>query len=191
MQADGLGSKVQDVFANVVAGLMGCLRRGLVAVLLALPACAGQPPPGNDAYCASLFNQLDAFEFVPEPGGVGFDFRQMQLARIRQARCVTFSNDLAGLEAAAQALAPHALPGGPAFPTPVAVQAGVVTNGQDAARSLAFFAGLGYRARTVGWPELGTRVYVEARTPDQIADVIAIAERAGFIGPYPSRWVRF
>ena len=56
-------------------------------------------------------------------------------------------------------------------PTPVpgwsaAVQAGVVTNPQDDARAQAFFEAHGYRARTVGWPDLGRRVLVEASSPD-------------------------
>jgi hypothetical protein len=67
----------------------------------------------------------------------------------------------------------------------------VVTNPQDEVRALAFFQGLGYRARSVGWPELGTRVYVEALTVAQIDDIVAMAQRAGFVGPYASRWVAF
>jgi hypothetical protein len=156
-----------------------------------MPACAGAPPPGDDAYCAQLFDQLDAMDFVPQPGGFTLDFRQMQLARIRQARCITFSDELAGMEALGGELVSHVLPGGPVFRTPVAVQAGVVTNPGDESRALGFFAGIGYRARSVGWPELGTRVYVGARTPDQIADIVSIAQQAGFVGSYPSNWARF
>ena len=160
-------------------------------LLLVLPACANQPPPSDNSYCAVLFDQFDGFEFVPGPGTWAFDFRQMQLARIRQAHCITFTDDLAPLEPLAGELASHAPPAGVPFRVPVAVQAGVVTNPQDEARALAFFRGVGYRARSVGWPDLGTRIYVEARTADQIADIVSISQRAGFVGPYPSRWARF
>ena len=71
----------------------------------------------------------------------------------------------------------------------MAVQAGVVTNMEDAGRARAFFEGLGYRARTQGSPRLGTRVYVEARTAGQVEDIVGIAREAGFVGPYASRFV--
>ena len=100
------------------------LRRGVVAAMLAVPACAGQPPPADDAYCAMLFDQFDAFVFTPQPWGLTFDFRQMQLARIRQARCITFTADLAGMDAAAKSLAGHRPPAGMALQAPVAVAAG-------------------------------------------------------------------
>jgi hypothetical protein len=159
--------------------------------LLAGLGCAAAPPPGDSAHCAMLFDQLDGVEWLPAPGGfVGFDFRQQQLARIRQARCMTFTRQIDGLEALAEDLAPHEMPGGPAM-RPVAVQAGVVTNMPDAARAQAFFASLGYRSRTVGWPEVGTRVYVEARTSGQVEDILALARRAGFVGPYVSRFAVF
>ena len=155
-------------------------------------ACVNQPPPSDNSYCAVLFDQLDGFELPLAPIAVGFDFRQMQLARIRQARCITFSDRLAGMDALARQIVPHAIPGGPgSFLPPVAVQAGVVTNPQDEARALTFFSALGYRARSVGWPELGTRIYVEAKTANQIADIVSVAQQAGFVGPYPSNWVRF
>lgn len=159
--------------------------------LLALAACANQPPPSDNAYCAVLFNQLDSFELAPAPLTVGFDFRQVQLARIRQSRCITFTDQLAGLESVATELRPHTILGGPVYRFSVAVQAGVVTNPQDEARALSFFSGLGYRARSVGWPDLGTRVYVEAKTANQVSDIVSIAQRAGFVGPYPSNWVTF
>ena len=100
----------------------------LLATALAAAGCAGmQPPPGDNAYCAQLFDQYDS----------------------------------------------------------------IVTNMADEARSLAFFQALGYRARTVGAPDLGTRVYVEARSLGDIQNIVSIATNAGFIGPYPSRYVTF
>jgi hypothetical protein len=167
------------------------LRLRVVAILVAISACANRPPPADNAHCAELFDQLDAIEFVPQPGALSFDFRQMQLSRLRQARCLTFTRNLAGLEVLAGDLESHAPPAGPLLRPTVAVQAGVVTNMQDEARALAFFQLLGYRARSVGWPNLGSRIYVEARTLPQIDDIVSIAQQAGFVGPYPSRWERF
>ena len=71
------------------------------------------------------------------------------------------------------------------------MQVGVVTNDEDAGRAIAFFNRLGYRARSVGSPGLGTRVYVEARTLGEIETIVGLAQEAGFIGPYPSRYVTF
>ena len=149
-----------------------------------------QPPPSENAYCAQLFDQLDSYEFLPQPV-FGFNFRQMQLSRIRQARCLTFTRDLAGMEALDESLAPREAASGPAFPRAVAVQAGVVTNPDDAGRATAFFAGQAYRSRSVGSAGLGTRIYVEARTVGDIERIVAVAQQAGFVGPYPSRYVLF
>lgn len=163
------------------------------AVLLALAACSAAvvpAPQADNATCAGLFDQLDAIE--EQPGlSVGFDFRAQQIARIQQAKCLTFSRQIAGLEALATDLAPHVPPPGPTLVPSVAVQAGIVTSDADAGRARAFFEALGYRARSQGAPRLGTRVYVEARTVGQIEDIVATAARAGFVGPYPSRFVRF
>ena len=73
----------------------------------------------------------------------------------------------------------------------VAVQAGVVTNDQDAGRAIAFFNRFGYRARSVGSPRLGARVYVAARTLGEIETIVGLARGAGFIGSYASRYVVF
>jgi hypothetical protein len=134
---------------------------------------------------------LDAYDFMPLPVGPTFDFRQMQLARIRQARCLTFTRNLVGLDTAGGPVAPRDLRSGPALSRPVSVQVGVVTNDIDAGRSIAFFNHLGYRARSVGSQGLGTRVYVEARTLGDIETIIGTAQQAGFIGSYPSRYVTF
>ena len=165
---------------------------GLLA--LALVACApvAAPPPGDDAWCASRFEQLDAIDFGPRPALTGgFDFRQSLIAQVHQGRCLTFGDDIAGLEALGARLAPRSAPGGPALRRPVAVQAGVVTSDADAGRARAFFEGLGYRARTQGSPRLGTRVFVEARTVGQVDDIVGVAGQAGFVGAFPSAWVRF
>ena len=162
----------------------------MLSTLAALAGCTvDQPSRGDNAYCAQLFDQLDRIEFLPQPA-MGFDFRQMQLSRIRQARCLTFTRNLAGVEALPESSAQIAT-SGPAFARPVAIQAGVVTNSEDVSRAVSFFAEQGYRARSVGSPGLGTRVYVEARTIGDTERIVALAQQAGFVGPYPSRYVLF
>ena len=122
---------------------------------------------------------------------IGFDFRQQQIARIQQARCLTFTRNLEGSRRSRERAGPRPATGGPALRRPVAVQAGVVTNMEDAARARAFFEGLGYRARTQGSQRLGTRVY--RRGADRRAGRRDRRHRreAGFVGPFPSRFVTY
>lgn len=159
----------------------------LAALLAALSGCAAErPAAGNNAECAGLLDQFDTYEFLPYTGG--FNFRQMQLAAIRQNRCITLTRYLAGLEAAQASLEP-APTTGPVLEPRRAVHAGVVTNPDDAGRAIAFFTAQGYRARAVGESQLGTRVYVEARTLADVDRIISSAQAAGFVGPYLSRYV--
>lgn len=161
------------------------------SLALLLGCAAASPPPGNDQYCAQLFDQLDSYDFLPVPVGPAFDFRQMQIARIQQARCLTFTRNLVDLEGKAGQAADREAPSGPVLSRAAAVQVGVVTNYQDVVRAIAYFNRLGYRARSVGSPGLGARVYVEARTLGEIQTIVGVAQEAGFIGPYPSRYVIF
>ena len=162
----------------------------LALALLAAGGCTGaaRPPVAEDATCARLLDQFDAYQALPTPG---VDFRQMQLAKIRQYGCLTFHRQIADLEATTVAADAAAAPQGPRLSAPVAVHAGVVTSDADAARALAFFEGLGYRARSVGTPRLGTRIQHEARTAAEIEHILAVAREAGFVGPYVSRFARF
>ena len=164
---------------------------GSLAALALLAGCAAAPPPADNRYCAQLFDQLDAYDFLPQAVTPAFSFRQMQIARIQQARCLTFTRSLVGLETTGDAAASHKVHAGPVLNRPVAVQVGVVTNDDDVGRAIAFFNRLGYRARSVGAPRLGTRVYVEARTLGDIERIVGLAEEAGFVGPYPSRYATF
>ena len=144
-------------------GSAGLATAGRLALLALIGGCvAANPPPADNRYCAQLFDQLNSYDFLPVPVGPGFDFRQMQIARIQQARCLTFTRELVGLETFS--MTPREAPAGPFLRPAQAVQAGVVTSDADAGRAIAFFNRLGYRARSVGSAGLGTRVYVEART---------------------------
>jgi hypothetical protein len=166
--------------------------RGMLVVLIAaIGGCAASEPPARDRnlYCAQLFDQLDGYDWLPVPT-VGFDFRHMQLARIRQARCVTFTRELEAMATVPEAAPRPADPAAP-FPRPRAVQAGIVTNAADAERARTFFAANGFRTRTVGYAGLGTRVYVEARSPSEAQATVVLARQAGFVGPYLSRYALF
>jgi hypothetical protein len=70
-----------------------------------------------------------------------------------------------------------------------AVQAGVVTNAEDVSRRTTCNYGL--RSRAVGYAGLGTRLYVEAHTTSDVGRIVLLAQQAGFVGPYLSRYVRF
>jgi len=173
----------------VTSCLAGATRWTALATLLGCAAAA--PSPADDRYCAQLFDQLDAYDFVPLPGGPSFDFRQMQIARIHQARCLTFTRNLIGLDAIDAGAAGREASSGPVLSRSAAVQAGVFTTDDDARRSVAFFNRHGYRARTIGSPGLGTRVYVEAQFLGEVETIIGLAREVGFVGPYPSRYTVF
>ena len=164
----------------------------LAALVLSVVGCAAVEPPGpnRNTYCAQLFDQLDGYDWLPTPT-VGFNFRQMQLARIRQANCITFTRDLASLGALTGQPTARPTTSGAAFRRARAVQAGIVTNADDASLGMAYFADQGFRSRSVGYAGLGTRIYVEANTLSDIERIVDLAQSAGFVGPYPSRYVLF
>ena len=75
-------------------GRAGLATAGRLALLALIGGCAAaNPPPADNRYCAQLFDQLNSYDFLPVPVGPGFDFRQMQIARIQQARCLTFTRE--------------------------------------------------------------------------------------------------
>jgi hypothetical protein len=171
------------------------LRLPLALAALALAACAqGQPAGPSRAsgnVCVGLFQQFDALErMYPNnqrryENRVAHPYVEAQAQRIRQAGCITMTRDLAAMEATEGAPVGDA---GPAI-APVALHAGVVTNMQDDARALAFFAAHGVPARSVGSAPLGRRIYLGPFAAqgalDQARD---LALRAGFVAPYPARF---
>ena len=124
----------------------------------------------------SSVDRLDGFDWLPTPT-IEFQLAgQMQLARIRQANCITFTRDLAGLDTLPDEPSAPQTSSAVAFQRAQAVQAGVVTNADDANRAMAFFAAYGFRSRTIGYPGLGTRIYVRK-----------LARSATSTGSWPSR----
>ncbi len=105
--------------------------------------------------------------------------------RLREAGCITFSDQIAGM-ATVTPLPPS--PPGPAI-APMGVHAGVVTNMGDDAAARAFFESHGIRARSIGSAPLGRRIYLGPfATQGGLDDAIALALKAGFGSPYPANF---
>ena len=72
---------------------------------------------------------------------------------------------------------------------PIYLHVGIVTSSEDDARARAFFEGQGLRARSVGAPGLGRRVYVGPfASAGALEGGRALAFQAGFAYPYPARF---
>ncbi len=162
----------------------------LLALLAAAPALAAGP--GRDpAVCASLFARYDTAARVY--GTAGFDENGVSppaalsrwIVPLRAKGCLTYADDLAGMDALAARLAPFAIADGGAAIRPTPVHLGIVTSIGDEAHVTRFFRGLGYRSRGVGAEGLGRRIYIGPFTSEGARDqALAIAREAGFIAPY-------
>jgi hypothetical protein len=169
-----------------------------LALLAATGACAASRGP-DPAACAALFARYDSA--VRNFGTPGFDEDfgvtppaaiSRLLTPLRMNGCLTSSEDLDGLEALAQRLAPFAIvDSGPAIrPTPVHL--GILTSAFDEPRVTRFFRGLGYRSRGVGAEGLGRRIYIGPfSTHGALDQALALAREAGFIAPYAATHTRF
>ena len=161
----------------------------LGSIALALGACtqASGPYPAGGSDCVTLFRNYDIMEQrVRRP-----DFRTIPpgldwpIFLLRENGCITMTADLAGMEALP--VRPVA-DSGPVI-NPIAVHAGVVTSTADEARAVAFFEARGMRARTVGAPGLGRRIYLGPfATEGALNGAIAAATAAGFAHPYTARF---
>ncbi|TPE50424.1 hypothetical protein FJM51_11535 [Amaricoccus solimangrovi] len=104
------------------------------------------------------------------------------------ANCLTFSDQLAPMSA----LGPEAglaarTPSGPVIP-PTDLHVGIVTSTADETRAITFFAAQGLRARGIGAPYLGRRIYVGPfTTAGALEGGAALARAAGFAYPYPGK----
>lgn len=167
-----------------------------LAALLALAGCTGgagpsaAPSRGDAASCVAAFQWYDTVaatmstprgrdDAMPIPPAL-----QIPVGRIQSLGCLTMSDDLAPM---ATATRPPVADSGPAIP-PTAIHAGVVTNMADEANALAFFAAHGARARSIGAPGLGRRIYVGPfATQGALDQARDLAVAAGFAAPYPVR----
>jgi hypothetical protein len=184
-------------------GLRGIVRGLIAALALALAACApGQGPGGapgasraaDPGWCEAVFRDYDRLYRLSPSGAysIGADDRPILRPgfsrlnqRALQGGCITFPSALGNLDALrAAALRDRPADVSPAV-EPVLVHAGVVTSFVDEVSVLQFYRALGYNARTLGMDGLGRRVFVgPLGTEGQVAEVIGLSRRAGFVAPY-------
>lgn len=168
----------------------------LLAAAAGLAACASAPLPGpsraaSGPVCIDLYQRFDVLErtFSSPPRRrdqmIAHPVVMAQAGRIRRAGCLTFTREIAGMEAVA---GPGVTDAGLLI-RPVALHVGVVTNMEDDARARAFFEARGAAARSVGSAALGRRVYLGPfRTQGGLDTARDLALRAGFSAPYPARF---
>lgn len=106
---------------------------------------------------------------------------------LRMGNCLTFTDQLRPMLALGPETGAAArTPAGPAI-APTQLHVGIVTSPDDEARTIAFFAAQGIRARSVGAAYLGRRIYIGPFTTAGALDGgAALARAAGFAYPYPS-----
>lgn len=157
-----------------------------------MPVAARAADPG---WCEVVFRDYDRLVRLSPSGAYSIRARDDRPIlrpgfsrlnqRALQGGCITFPRDLGPLDALrAEALRDRPPDASPAI-APVHVHAGVVTSFVDEVSVLQFFRGLGYDARTLGMDGLGRRVFVgPLATEGQVAEVLDLARRAGFVAPY-------
>lgn len=108
---------------------------------------------------------------------------QFEVSALRSAGCLTDGDDLAPMAG----IGPEPVRDGGAPIPPTALHAGVVTSTADEALALGFFEARGVRARSVGAPGLGRRIYLGPfATQGALDGARDLAARAGFAAPYPA-----
>lgn len=162
-----------------------------LALMTGLVACGSTGPVPVSGDCVALFQQYDVVEATMSPSGRRYDSMaippQLQgpAARIRQARCITFSDSLRFDVPPTVVVAES----GPTFPRPVRVHAGAVTSMDDDAAAQAFFTARGVAATSIGSAALGRRIYLGPfATRGGLDSAMALARAAGFAYPYPARF---
>lgn len=161
-----------------------------LALVAGLAACSGAPPVPVSGDCVALFRQFDAIEATMSTAGGWRDDRPIRpelqgiTARLRQARCVSFSDAL-NLDAPPE---PAIAESGPRLVPPLRVHAGAVTSMEDDAAAQAFFEARGIPATSLGSPALGRRIYIGPfATRGGLDTALALARSAGFAYPYATR----
>lgn len=173
----------------------------LVLIAGALAACAAvSPRPRDPDLCLKIFDQYDSAEWLyPQQYQLhdyGLSILQPDVGRpvrlLRQNGCLTFPGDLDGMPELAARLAPYRIENSGAAIRPTTVNVGIVADWSDDARAKQFFRGLGYRARSVGAPALGRKIYIGPFvTQGAVDQAIATSREAGFIAPHVAKHTRF
>jgi hypothetical protein len=164
----------------------------MLAALAGCATAAGPYPTRAGADCVALFQQFDVIEAsMSTPFGQADRMTippvlQLPAQRLRNAGCITLSDDLAGLSSPP---GPPIADGGPRIAPPISLHAGAVTNMADDGNALAFFEANGVPARSVGSSALGRRIYLGPfATQGALDGARELALRAGFAYPYPARF---
>ena len=160
---------------------------------LLVPAGARAQDPFNPR-CPGFFEIYEAASRMT--GAMGNQPRMTTSSQVREAArllrmgdCLTFTDQLAplatlGPEAGARARANS----GPSIP-PTSAHIGIVTSMADEARVIDFFAARGIRARGLGAPYLGRRIYLGPFvTAGALEGAMTLARDAGFAYPYPANF---
>ncbi len=172
-----------------------------LALAAALAGCASLPQPETGrAQCVALFEHYDylsnAFQTDSYNATSDRYIQNSQVSRqaqrLRNAGCVTTTDDLNGLEQLGATLGFRAPVDSGATIPPTAVSVGVLTSLTDVTRATVFFRNLGYGTRAMGAESLGSRFYIGPFVSEgAMNEAIATAERAGFVAPYATDAFRF
>jgi hypothetical protein len=179
---------------------MRTLVAGLLVGALGLGGCAAVPTAPDPAECEAIFRDYDRelrfssglYSYYDEGRAIlRPEFSRLSV-RALQAGCLTSSDDLANLDALrAEALSGRPLDTSPALTERISVNLGAVNSITDEVTVQSFFRSLGYRTRSFGVDGLGRRLYVgPLATEGQVAEVLDLARRAGFVAPYATTYPR-
>lgn len=161
----------------------------MVAVLAGCAVPAPQQWRADGPACVAMFQEYDRrLRLFPDasiwrPGRMVDPWVEAQGTRLRDAGCLTNTAQITGLDSAP---ATPVVESGRAI-RPIALHAGAVLSMEDDARVRAFFEARGVRARSVGDPMLGRRIYLGPfATQGGLESAAALARSIGFIAPYPA-----
>ncbi len=110
--------------------------------------------------------------------------------RLRENGCLTSEDDLSAAFRLTDEDVAAVLQGeNGASIAPISVSAGIVLGIASEVQARQFFGAAGIRVRSIGAPGLGRRIYLGPfATEGGLAAAIDLAERAGFVAPYPARF---
>jgi hypothetical protein len=174
----------------------------LMGLLLGLAACTATSGSRSrdPARCTYLFDQYDRAttvypdqRFSARSGAYVLNPAIEQwVGLLRANRCLTYNDDLDGMEALGESLKPFAPSDSGLAISSTAMHAGIVTSMGAESRAVTFYRSLGYNVRTIGAEQLGRRVFVGPfRTQGALDEAISISQQAGFVSAYPSRYIRY
>ncbi len=170
------------------------LSRYVVAMVAATCAAPSGGAAASAEVCTRLFRHFDRDVLMFSSPGQTEDLllsrnAQGSAQRLMEVGCVTREGDLAPLDALARELR-GTLTGETGAPIPrIWLHVGIVPGIATEVQVRGFFADVGLRARGIGAPTLGRRIYVGPFvTEGGLAEAAEVARRAGFVAPYPRRF---